>query len=119
MLGRLSAVVNTGGEKVFPGEVEEALLAHPAVDDAVVFGLPDSRFGEAVSAMVAPRPGATIDVPQLLASVSERLAGYKRPRHLFVRESLERTPTGKVELARVKADAASELAAREPAARAS
>jgi acyl-CoA synthetase (AMP-forming)/AMP-acid ligase II len=119
LLGRLSAVVNTGGEKVFPGEVEEALLAHPAVDDAVVFGLPDTRFGEAVSAMVAPRPGATIDVPQLLASVSERLAGYKRPRHLFVRESLERTPTGKVELARVKADAASELAAREPAARAS
>ncbi|MCP2635626.1 AMP-binding protein [Microbacterium sp. HD4P20] len=119
LLGRLSAVVNTGGEKVFPGEVEEALLAHPDVGDAVVFGLPDARFGEVVSAMVAPRHGRTLDASQLLASVESRLAGYKRPRHVFVRESLERTPTGKVELARVKADAASELAAREPAARAS
>ncbi|UUT34590.1 AMP-binding protein [Microbacterium elymi] len=112
LLGRLSAVVNTGGEKVFPGEVEESLLAHPSVDDAVVFGLPDRRFGEVVSAMVSPAPGAVIDVPALLGFLDGRLAGYKRPRHVFVRPSLERTPTGKVELARVKADAESELAAQ-------
>ncbi len=109
LLGRLSAVVNTGGEKVFPAEVEEALLDHPDVADAVVFGLPHARFGEAVSAMVAPVDGATIDVAELLAFVAERLAGFKKPRHVFVRPSLERTPTGKVELARVKKDALAEL----------
>jgi len=111
LLGRLSAVVNTGGEKVFPAEVEEVLLAHPAVADAVVFGLPDARFGEVVSAMVAPAEGASIDVADLRAFVAERLAGFKKPRHVIVRPSLERTPTGKVELARVKADALAELGA--------
>lgn len=109
LLGRLSAVVNTGGEKVFPAEVEEVLLAHPDVADAVVFGLPDPRFGEVVSAMVAPAEGRTVDVAELLAFVGERLAGFKKPRHVVVRPSLERTPTGKVELARVKQDALQEV----------
>lgn len=110
LLGRLSAVVNTGGEKVFPAEVEEALLSHPTVDDAVVFGLPDRRFGEVVSAMVSPVPGREIDVEELRTYLDERLAGYKKPRHVFVRPSLERSMTGKVELARVKQDAERELA---------
>ena len=110
LLGRLSAVVNTGGEKVYPAEVEEVLLEHPDVDDAVVFGLPDPRFGEIVCATVAAR--GTVDPSAVSAFVGERLAGYKKPRHVFVRESLERTPTGKIELARVKADASTELAAR-------
>jgi len=116
LLGRLSAVVNTGGEKVFPAEVEHALLEHPAVDDAVVYGMPHPRFGEVVSATLAPTPGMTIDIDEVLAHLDERLAGYKKPRHVFVRDSLERTPTGKVELERVKADAARELAEREVAA---
>jgi acyl-CoA synthetase (AMP-forming)/AMP-acid ligase II len=117
LLGRLSAVVNTGGEKVFPAEVENALLEHPAVDDAVVFGLPDRRFGEVVCAMVAPAGGAEIDVEALQAFVGERLAGYKKPRHILVRPTLERTLTGKVELARVKEDALRELAQPAEAAR--
>lgn len=117
LLGRLSAVVNTGGEKVFPAEVEHALLEHPTVDDAVVYGMPDPRFGEVVSATLAPTPGMSIDVPELLAHLDERLAGYKKPRHVFVRDSLERSPTGKVELERVKADAAAELASRNAATR--
>ncbi|KQV06338.1 AMP-binding protein [Leifsonia sp. Root112D2] len=110
LLGRLSAVVNTGGEKVFPAEVEKALLEHPSVDDAIVYGLPDARYGEVVSATLAPTAGMSIDVPELLSYLDERLAGYKKPRHIFVRESLQRTLTGKVELDRVKADAARELA---------
>ncbi|MCR2808629.1 MULTISPECIES: AMP-binding protein [unclassified Microbacterium] len=110
LLGRLAAVVNTGGEKVFPAEVEDVLLEHEGVDDVIVFGMPDRRFGEVVSAMVAPMPGSRIDVPELLAFLDQRLAGYKKPRHVFVRDSLERSSTGKVELARVKADAARELA---------
>ena len=109
LLGRLSTVVNTGGEKVFPGEVEAALLEHSSVGDAIVFGLPHPRFGEVVSAILAPVAGATIDVPELLAYLDKRLAGYKKPRHVFVRDSLERTPSGKVDLARIKEDAAREL----------
>jgi acyl-CoA synthetase (AMP-forming)/AMP-acid ligase II len=109
LLGRLSAVINTGGEKVFPTEVEEVLLEHPSVGDAIVFGLPHPRFGEAVSAMVAPAEGAEIDSAELLEFVATRLAGFKKPRHLFVRTSLDRSLTGKVELARVKEDAMREL----------
>jgi acyl-CoA synthetase (AMP-forming)/AMP-acid ligase II len=96
---------------VFPAEVEDVLLDHPDVGDAVVFGLPDARFGEVVSAMVAPAEGAAIDVPELLAFVAGRLAGFKKPRHLIVRPTLERGPSGKVELARVKQDALAELGA--------
>ena len=62
--------------------------------------------------MIAPSAGAEIDVPALLAFVDERLAGYKKPRHVFVRPSLERSPTGKVVLEKVKADAAAELERR-------
>lgn len=109
LLGRLSAVVNTGGEKVFPAEVEEVLLEHPSVGDAIVFGLADPRFGEVVSAMVAPAEGAEISPEELLAFVAARLAGFKKPRHLFVRASLNRSITGKVEIARVKEDAMREL----------
>lgn len=111
LLGRLSAVVNTGGEKVFPAEVEEALLAHPAIADAVVFGLPHERFGEVVSAMIVPAEDAELDLDALAAYLDGRLAGYKKPRHVFIRPTLARSQTGKIELARVKADAAQELAA--------
>lgn len=114
LLGRLSAVVNTGGEKVFPSEVEEALLAHPDIADAVVYGLPDPRFGEVVSATIAPVEGREVDRDAVVAFVGERLAGFKKPRHLFVRPSLERSPTGKVELARVKQDALDELEGATP-----
>jgi len=109
LLGRLSAVVNTGGEKVFPTEVEQVLLDHPSVGDAIVFGLPHPRFGEAVSAMVSPAEGAEIEPADLIEYVGERLAGFKKPRHLFVRASLDRSLTGKIELARVKEDAMREL----------
>lgn len=110
LLGRLSAVVNTGGEKVYPAEVEQTLMEHPDVADAVVFGLPDQRFGEVVCAMVAGPDD--LDREQVAAFVGGRLAGYKKPRHVFVRESLDRTQTGKVELPRVKAEASAELEAR-------
>src|SRR5918996_1870719 len=89
LLGRGSAVVNSGGEKVYPAEVEEALLEHPAVDDAVVFGTPDPRFGEAVTAAVVPTAGAAIDLDELARHLDERLAGYKKPRHILLRDSLE------------------------------
>lgn len=103
LLGRGSAVVNTGGEKVFPTEVEEALLAHPDVEDAVVFGTPDPRFGEVVTAVVAADP-EKVSVADLQAHCDRLLAGYKKPRRLDIRSSLERSPSGKVDMRRLKAE---------------
>ncbi|GAA1123740.1 AMP-binding protein [Citricoccus alkalitolerans] len=103
LLGRGSSVVNTGGEKVFPGEVEEALLEHPAVADAVVFGVPDPRWGEAVAAVVALEPGLDVTQRDLLEHLAGRVAGYKKPRALVLRDSLDRGPTGKLNLNRLKA----------------
>ncbi|WP_313823602.1 AMP-binding protein [Citricoccus sp.] len=103
LLGRGSSVVNTGGEKVFPGEVEEALLEHPAVADAVVFGVPDPRWGEAVAAIVALEPGADVTERDLMEHLAGRVAGYKKPRTLVLRDSLDRGPTGKLNLSSLKA----------------
>jgi len=101
-LGRDSATVNTGGEKVYPAEVEESLRTHPDVDDAVVFGVADRRWGQAVAAVVARRPGAAVGADELRAHVGEQLAGYKKPRHLVIVDSLERTPSGKADMRRLK-----------------
>lgn len=107
LLGRGSAVVNTGGEKVFPAEVEEILLEHPEVEDAAVFGIPDPRFGEVVVAAVATHPGATVTEEELSVHVGAHLAGYKKPRKILVRSSLERSPSGKLAMAKLKQDAIS------------
>jgi 3-oxocholest-4-en-26-oate---CoA ligase len=101
LLGRGSSVVNTGGEKVYPAEVEEALLSHPAIADAVVVGVPDPRFGEIVAAVAVPR-GAPPSDDALRAHLDERLAGYKKPRRIRFRADLERSPHGKLDLARVR-----------------
>lgn len=111
-LGRGSSVVNTGGEKVFPAEVEEVLLAHPAVTDAVVFGLPDERWGEQVAATVSVAAGAEVTEQELIDHVGRHLAGYKKPRTLIIEGSLERTPTGKLNMRAVKASALDRAAGR-------
>ena len=98
LLGRGSQCINTGGEKVFPEEVEEALKTHPSVRDAVVVGVPDPRFGERICAVVEPEPGA--DPPSLedmAAHVKSKLAAYKAPRELVVVPSIGRAPNGKVD----------------------
>ena len=95
-------MINTGGEKVYPAEVEEALLDHPAVTDAVVFGVPDPRWGEAVSAVVAA-PHGTVDRARAHRPTSpDRLAGYKKPKRIVVRDVIERSPSGKLDMARVR-----------------
>lgn len=101
-LGRGSAVINTGGEKVYPAEVEEALLTHQAVHDAVVFGLPDQRLGERVSAVVAVDDPDALTPEELESWVAQQLAGYKKPRSIAIRQQLERTPAGKLNMRRVK-----------------
>jgi fatty-acyl-CoA synthase len=98
LLGRSSSVINTGGEKVYPGEVETTLLDHPAVRDAVVVGVPDPRWGSAVGAVVALESGASAGPDELAAFVAERLAGYKKPRHVVVAGEIQRLNTGKPDL---------------------
>ena len=95
LLGRGSACINTGGEKVYPEEVELVLREHPDVDDCVVVGVPDARFGEMVVALVAPTPGATVQEDELVEFARARLAGYKRPRRFVVVDDLQRSAAGK------------------------
>jgi acyl-CoA synthetase (AMP-forming)/AMP-acid ligase II len=98
LLGRGSQCINTGGEKVFPEEVEEALKTHPSVRDAVVVGVPDPRFGERICAVVEPEPDAAPpSLEDMAAHVRSRLAAYKAPRELVVVASIGRAPNGKVD----------------------
>lgn len=109
LLGRGSAVVNTGGEKVYPAEVEAALLSFPGIRDAVVFGLPDSRFGQVVTAMVATDEARPLEQEALRTHLDSQLAGYKKPRHVVVRATLGRTAHGKLDMATVLEEARAEL----------
>ncbi len=104
-LGRGAGVINTGGEKVHPQEVEDVLLAHPGVTDASVVGVPDDTWGERVVAVVATTNQALTSA-ELRAAVRRRLAGYKVPRTVVLLPALPRTPTGKLELPRVRGIAA-------------
>ncbi|MBB3674282.1 AMP-binding protein [Modestobacter versicolor] len=100
--GRGSRVINTGGEKVFAEEVEQVLLTHPAVRDAMVVGTPDERWGSRIVAVVSLHPGATLTTEEAREFVGERLADHKRPRDLVISEQLQRSPSGKADLAWAK-----------------
>ena len=103
LLGRGSVSINTGGEKVFPEEVEAALKAHPSVEDAVVVGVADDRWGERVVAVVQPAVGATPALGDLQVFCRERIAGYKIPRDLRLVERMVRSPSGKADYRWAKA----------------
>ena len=110
LLGRGSVCINTGGEKVFPEEVEVAVKSHPAVTDALAVGIPDARFGEAVCAVVEPTAGESVTADDLIAHVKSRLAAYKAPRHVVVVPSIERAANGKADYRRWKNEATERLA---------
>jgi fatty-acyl-CoA synthase len=95
VLGRGSVCINTGGEKVYPEEVEQVLRRHPAVYDAVVVGTPDERFGEQVTAVVQPRPGSAPSPADLIAFAGQHLARYKLPKTTVLVDELVRSPSGK------------------------
>jgi len=102
LLGRGSVCINTGGEKVYPEEVEEVLKTDAGVADAVVVGVPDERFGQAVVALVEPQRGTgTVDEQALIAHVKARLAGYKVPKRVLAIDTIGRSPTGKVDYPRL------------------
>lgn len=109
LLGRGSVCINTGGEKVFPEEVEEALKTDDSVADAVVVGVPDDRFGEAITAVVEPATGARVDEAALIAHVKEHLAHYKAPKRVLTIDSIGRAPNGKVDYKRMTAYAVDAL----------
>jgi acyl-CoA synthetase (AMP-forming)/AMP-acid ligase II len=116
LLGRGSAVVNTGGEKVYTGEVEAVLTAVPGVTDAVVFGSPDPRWGEVVTAYVVPAPGASLTTEQVQEEVGRQLAGYKKPRKVFFVDALDRSPSGKLDMRALRAQVPELEAVPEPEA---
>jgi acyl-CoA synthetase (AMP-forming)/AMP-acid ligase II len=95
LLGRGSVSINTGGEKVYPEEVEGALKGHPDVFDAVVVGVPDERWGERVVALVQPRAGRVPTFETLDAHVRTQVAGYKAPREVLLVDAVVRSPSGK------------------------
>ena len=105
LLGRGSQCINTGGEKVYPEEVEEVLKTHPSVLDAACVGVPDERFGEAITALVEPRPGATVDTAALVAHVRSTLAAYKSPKNVITVATIGRAPNGKLDYKRLKQEA--------------
>lgn len=97
LLGRSSEVVNTGGEKVFVEEVEQAITSHPAVLDVLVVGLPDERWGSRVTAVVSLAPGQTATEREIIDHVGAQLADYKRPRQVTFVDAVPRSPTGKAD----------------------
>jgi fatty-acyl-CoA synthase len=109
LLGRGSVCINTGGEKVFPEEVEEVLKTSDAVIDAVAVGVPDEKFGEAITAVVELAPGAHFDEGAIVAHVKDKLAAYKAPKRVLAIDTIGRAPNGKVDYKRLKAWAAEEL----------
>ncbi len=110
-LGRGSKCINTGGEKVFPEEVEEALKAHPDIVDCLVVGIPDDRWGQRVGAVISTEGGKALSLEEVQAHARKHVAGYKVPRDVVLAPSIERFPSGKPDYAWA------EKLAREAAAR--
>jgi acyl-CoA synthetase (AMP-forming)/AMP-acid ligase II len=95
LLGRGSVCINSGGEKIFPEEVESALKSHPDVYDAIVVGVPDERWGQRVAAVVQARPGREPTLDALADHCRNHVAGYKVPRELHLVPEIRRSPSGK------------------------
>ncbi len=109
MLGRGSVSINSGGEKIYPEEVESAIKSHPSAFDALVIGVPDERWGNRVAAVVQLRPGANLELDDLQAHCRQKIAGYKVPRELHCVSHVERSPTGKPDYRWAKQIATGEL----------
>ncbi len=93
---RVKDMIVSGGENIYPAEVENAIMGHPAVGDVAVIGVPDTRWGEAVKAIVVKKPGLEAEPADIIAWARERIAGYKLPKSVDFIEALPRNPSGKV-----------------------
>jgi acyl-CoA synthetase (AMP-forming)/AMP-acid ligase II len=111
LLGRGSVSINSGGEKIFPEEVEAAIKSHPRVYDATVVGVPDDKWGQRVAAVVQFRPGDAPSLEEIQSHCRTKIAGYKLPRELHVVALIRRAPSGKPDYPWAKAVALGELGA--------
>lgn len=93
---RVKDVIISGAENIYPAEVESAIYGHPAIAEVAVIGIPDDKWGEAVKAVVVPKPGATIDADDIIAFARQRIAAYKAPKSVDVIAELPRNPSGKI-----------------------
>lgn len=114
LLGRGSGCINTGGEKVFPEQVEMALKAHPEIYDALVIGIPDERWGNRVAAVIQPRPGTRPSDDSIQQHVRQHLAGFKVPRSIVLVDAMPRHVTGKANYPLAKQIMLDSLASNEP-----
>jgi len=97
LVARIKELINRGGEKISPREIDEVLLTHPAIAEAVCFGVPHGTWGEEVEAAVVLREGETVGAADLLAFCKERLADFKRPKQIHITQAIPRTATGKIQ----------------------
>jgi len=95
LLGRGSISINSGGEKIFPEEVEIALKSHPNIFDCLVVGLPHETWGESVAAVIQSRDQKSIDLAEIKDALKTQIASYKHPKEIFFSEMIERSPSGK------------------------
>ncbi|UXY23107.1 o-succinylbenzoate--CoA ligase [Streptomyces cynarae] len=102
IVDRIKDMIISGGENIYPAEIEDQLLAHPDVVECAVIGVPDEKWGEVPRAVVVPREGATLDPDEVIASLSGRLAKYKIPKSVVVADALPRTASGKLLKSRVR-----------------
>jgi long-chain acyl-CoA synthetase len=93
---RVKDMIVSGGENVYPAEIENVLMSHPDVVDVAVIGVPSERWGETVKAVIVPRPGSDVSDASLLAHCRERLAGFKCPTSIDRAAALPRNPSGKL-----------------------
>ena len=108
-IGRGTSVINTGGEKVFPEEVEETIKLYHKIKDVAVIGVPDDRWGEAVTAVIQVRDGEVITSDEVLDFCRGKMAGYKKPKHVVITDSFPRAMSGKVEKVPLKKIAVEQL----------
>jgi fatty-acyl-CoA synthase len=113
LLGRGSVCINTGGEKVYPEEVEEVLKTFEQVADAVAVGVPDEKFGEAITAVVELASGTELDERAIIEHVKGKLAAYKAPKRVLSIDTIGRAENGKVDYKRLKAWAADQVGSSE------
>jgi len=109
LLGRGSNCINTAGEKVYPEEVEEALKAHESVADALVVGIADTKWGQAITAVVQLEEGSTLDELALKDFVKTRIAAYKVPKRILAKSDLLRAPNGKADYKHIREYAEAQL----------
>ncbi|KAJ6823453.1 oxalate--CoA ligase [Iris pallida] len=97
LVGRIKELINRGGEKISPIEVDAVLLGHPGVAQAVAFGVPDDKYGEEINCAIIPREGVKIEVEEVSEYCKKNLAGFKVPKKIFVTDSLPKTASGKIQ----------------------